>query len=235
MSDKVERLASELLAAHDRAALIELPSARPGGLTVDEAYAVAARVAQLRKARGERPRGWKIGFTNRGIWDRYGVHAPIWGPVWDTTRRAARRQRNHGVARRPEPTEAGARGGLRLRARACRGHVAGAASRLPGLGGPRLRDRAHALRRLALHARRHGGRLRPAWPPLRRPPRAGGPLADAGRGPGGDAGRAAVRRRRPRTTASAASCSTARCTHCGSGSMRWPSRRRPGASCRASS
>jgi 2-oxo-3-hexenedioate decarboxylase len=83
--DKVERLASELLAAYDRAALVELPSDRPGGLTVDEAYAVAGRVAQLRKARGECPRGWKIGFTNRGIWDRYGVHAPIWGPVWDTS------------------------------------------------------------------------------------------------------------------------------------------------------
>jgi 2-keto-4-pentenoate hydratase len=39
----------------------------------------------LRIARGERPLGYKIGFTNRGIWQRYGVFGPIWGPVWDTT------------------------------------------------------------------------------------------------------------------------------------------------------
>jgi 2-oxo-3-hexenedioate decarboxylase len=26
-----------------------------------------------------------FGFTNRTVWDRYGVHAPIWGSVWDTT------------------------------------------------------------------------------------------------------------------------------------------------------
>jgi len=31
------------------------------------------------------PLGYKIGFTNRGIWARYGVFAPIWGPVWNTT------------------------------------------------------------------------------------------------------------------------------------------------------
>jgi 2-oxo-3-hexenedioate decarboxylase len=54
-------------------------------LPLDVAYAVAQRLAQLRCARGERPVGWKIGFTNRSIWARYGVHAPIWGPVWDGT------------------------------------------------------------------------------------------------------------------------------------------------------
>src|SRR5213076_1717815 len=31
------------------------------------------------------PMGYKIGFTNRTIWQRYGVYAPIWGTVWDTT------------------------------------------------------------------------------------------------------------------------------------------------------
>ncbi len=38
-----------------------------------------------REARGERPIGRKIGFTNRTIWDEYGVHAPIWGYVYDST------------------------------------------------------------------------------------------------------------------------------------------------------
>ena len=85
MTPKVTQLASELLAAYDSAGLVALPSARPGGLALDEAYAVSRRLAELRIARGERPLGWKIGFTNRSIWDRYGVHAPIWGPVWDSS------------------------------------------------------------------------------------------------------------------------------------------------------
>ena len=50
-----------------------------------EAYRVTAAVRAKREARGERPIGRKIGFTNRTIWDEYGVHAPIWGYVYDST------------------------------------------------------------------------------------------------------------------------------------------------------
>jgi 2-oxo-3-hexenedioate decarboxylase len=46
---------------------------------------VADELRTRRLARGEKPLGYKIGFTNRSIWQRYGVHAPIWGPVWDRT------------------------------------------------------------------------------------------------------------------------------------------------------
>ena len=49
------------------------------------AYRTAMAVEALRQARGETPRGYKIGFTNRTIWSRYRVFAPIWGSVWDST------------------------------------------------------------------------------------------------------------------------------------------------------
>ena len=52
---------------------------------VAAAYRDALAVRRLRIARGERPVGYKIGFTNRTIWERYQVFAPIWGTVWDTT------------------------------------------------------------------------------------------------------------------------------------------------------
>lgn len=55
------------------------------GLGLGEAYERALSVRQLRLRRGEQPRGYKIGFTNRTIWERYGVYAPIWGTVWNTT------------------------------------------------------------------------------------------------------------------------------------------------------
>jgi len=54
-------------------------------IDVADAYRRALAVRAARIARGERPVGYKIGFTNRTIWERYGVFAPIWGPVWDTT------------------------------------------------------------------------------------------------------------------------------------------------------
>lgn len=49
------------------------------------AYTTALAVRALRMARGEVPKGYKVGFTNRTIWPRYNVFAPIWGSVWNTT------------------------------------------------------------------------------------------------------------------------------------------------------
>lgn len=82
-SARVEALAAALLQAWDGNTLVPLPSA--AGLDTAEAYAVGERLCQLRIARGERPLGWKIGFTNRSIWPRYGVYQPMWAPVWSST------------------------------------------------------------------------------------------------------------------------------------------------------
>lgn len=81
-----ESLADELLAARAAARpLAEPPSARDPSFDLDRAFAVAEAIRGRRAGRGDAVRGWKIGFTNRTIWDRYGVHAPIWGPVWRST------------------------------------------------------------------------------------------------------------------------------------------------------
>ena len=78
-------LSAELMAARDAATRLPLPTARLAGFSVDEAYAVAEEIRNLRVARGERSRGYKIGFNNRSIWPRYDVHTPIWAPVWSST------------------------------------------------------------------------------------------------------------------------------------------------------
>jgi 2-keto-4-pentenoate hydratase len=70
-----------LLSHYDNAQL--WPAAT--GLDVPTAYQRALQVRALRVARGEVPLGYKIGFTNRGIWPRYNVFAPIWGAVYNTT------------------------------------------------------------------------------------------------------------------------------------------------------
>ncbi|MES2635063.1 MAG: hydratase [Pseudomonadota bacterium] len=71
----------ELLDHYDRAALWDAGS----GLDLGVAYEHALTVREMRIARGEQPLGYKIGFTNRTIWPRYNVFAPIWGTVWSTT------------------------------------------------------------------------------------------------------------------------------------------------------
>ena len=60
-------------------------TARYPNLTMDDAYRVTALVHEIRLAQGYKPVGRKIGFTNRRLWDEYGVRAPIWGYVYDRT------------------------------------------------------------------------------------------------------------------------------------------------------
>ena len=60
-------------------------ASRLDGLTVDDAYGVTPRVRKIYEARGLKVAGRKIGFTNRTIWDQYGVHQPIWGYIFDGT------------------------------------------------------------------------------------------------------------------------------------------------------
>jgi 2-oxo-3-hexenedioate decarboxylase len=55
------------------------------GLRMAEAYAVAAEIRARREARGERVVGRKIGFTNSTIWPLYGVSAPMWNFIYDST------------------------------------------------------------------------------------------------------------------------------------------------------
>ncbi|MCL4799776.1 MAG: decarboxylase [Burkholderiales bacterium] len=52
---------------------------------VARAYRVTEALHRARLARGDRPIGRKIGFTNRTIWSEYGVYEPIWGFVYDRT------------------------------------------------------------------------------------------------------------------------------------------------------
>jgi len=77
--------ARQLLAALDAATTLPTFTGADPTFDLAQAFAVADEIRRLRLARGEVPLGYKIGFTNRGIWARYGVFAPIWGPVWDTT------------------------------------------------------------------------------------------------------------------------------------------------------
>ena len=83
----VEDIAREVLTTLGSGRQIAPFSGRPGGLTMDDATRVLARLGQAFQARGERLVGRKIGFTNRTIWPEYGVYAPNWGFVTDRTAR----------------------------------------------------------------------------------------------------------------------------------------------------
>jgi 2-oxo-3-hexenedioate decarboxylase len=58
-----------------------------GDPSLDEAraYEIASEIHERRIRGGEQPVGRKIGFTNRSLWASYGVSAPVWGYVYDST------------------------------------------------------------------------------------------------------------------------------------------------------
>ena len=75
----LEAIAGEAVAAITEHRQIQTFSSRPNGLTLADAYRVAALIRARFEARGETMTGRKIGFTNREMWKLYGVHSPIWG------------------------------------------------------------------------------------------------------------------------------------------------------------
>jgi 2-oxo-3-hexenedioate decarboxylase len=89
MADKNTRirpmLAEELIELHRSPREVAPFSARYPGLTPEQGYAAARALHAHRVAAGWKPAGRKIGFTNRTLWGRYGVHEPMWGMVYDRT------------------------------------------------------------------------------------------------------------------------------------------------------
>ncbi len=77
--------AKELLAAWDDGRIVSSVAARHPAFNWDDAYAVSAEITRLRRARGEKTVGRKIGFTNRNIWPQYDMTSPIWHHVYDRT------------------------------------------------------------------------------------------------------------------------------------------------------
>jgi 2-oxo-3-hexenedioate decarboxylase len=78
-------LAEELIELHRSPKEVAPFSERFPGLTPQDGYAAARALHAHRLAQGWKPAGRKIGFTNRTLWARYGVHEPIWGSVYDRT------------------------------------------------------------------------------------------------------------------------------------------------------
>lgn len=78
-------IAKELIELHDHPRLVSPFSARYPGLTAETGYGAARVLHAHRSAQGWKLAGRKIGFTNRTLWERYGVREPMWGAVYDRT------------------------------------------------------------------------------------------------------------------------------------------------------
>lgn len=85
MSIDIDEIAARLKKAQDDNGPIEPITSQIEGFDLFHGYAVAQRIHEQRLADGARPVGRKIGFTNSSLWPKFGVHAPIWGYIYDHT------------------------------------------------------------------------------------------------------------------------------------------------------
>ena len=82
--DGITGLAAGFLEAQDAGSFVEPPSVTHR-LRLGDAYRVGAEIARTRLRSGWRQAGWKVGFTNREIWPRWGLDRPIIAPVYRET------------------------------------------------------------------------------------------------------------------------------------------------------
>jgi 2-oxo-3-hexenedioate decarboxylase len=85
MAKNLTSIADRLIAAYDTATTLPPVTAGAPDFSVADGYAVLADIEARRRAQGWQSVGRKIGFTNRTIWPRYGVHQPMWAHVWSHT------------------------------------------------------------------------------------------------------------------------------------------------------
>ena len=85
MAKNLSEIADRLITAQDKVATVPPITAGAPDFSVADGYAVLADIEAKRRAQGWRAIGRKIGFTNRTLWQRYGVDRPMWSHVWDRT------------------------------------------------------------------------------------------------------------------------------------------------------
>ena len=63
----------------------QLPSKTIPNFSLSDAYRTALEIKEIRENKKEKASGIKVGFTNKTIWHKYSVNAPIYGFMYSST------------------------------------------------------------------------------------------------------------------------------------------------------
>lgn len=83
MSSK--NLSNYLINCLEDASQAQLPSSTIPNFSLSDAYRIALEIKEIREGKKEKALGIKVGFTNKSIWEKYSVNAPIFGFMYSTT------------------------------------------------------------------------------------------------------------------------------------------------------
>ena len=82
-ASEVKKIAADIWHAEQTGELAEAPSARHPDVTVEDGYAIAMAVRDLKLAAGRSVKGHKIGLTSKAMRDMTGAKEPDYGFIYD--------------------------------------------------------------------------------------------------------------------------------------------------------
>ena len=80
-----KNLSSYLIRCLENKTQAQLPSNSIPNFSLSDAYRAASEIKEIREKKNEKVSGIKVGFTNKKIWDKYSVNAPIFGFMYSST------------------------------------------------------------------------------------------------------------------------------------------------------
>jgi len=81
----VESLARELMSAYEKGRMVEVPFSARAGFDLGTAYAVEARLKEMRQAAGHKAVGRKVGYANKAMWRMLKLETLVWAHMYDDT------------------------------------------------------------------------------------------------------------------------------------------------------
>jgi len=81
----LKSIAAELSGARATCSYVEPPSTLGALFSIDDGYAVGARLHAGALRRGNTQLGVKLGFTNQAVWTAVGLDSPFWSPIYAET------------------------------------------------------------------------------------------------------------------------------------------------------
>ena len=80
-----QNLSNYLIECLENMSQAQLPSKTIPNFSLSDAYTTALEIKEVRENRKDKASGIKVGFTNKTIWDKYSVNAPIYGFMYSST------------------------------------------------------------------------------------------------------------------------------------------------------
>lgn len=84
-NDEIDAIAQQLNGAYEQGTFLPAAPSSHAGFDLDVAYAVEARLKEIRASGGRKSTGRKVGYANKAMWRIFKLDALVWAHMYDDT------------------------------------------------------------------------------------------------------------------------------------------------------